>query len=97
MRDVSFHEYIREILKRAGYTHDAELNVVIAVAPDLPGCMTQAGSFEEAREDLIDAIELWLTVALKSNEPLPVINGVRLATTSENPESDFEVKDRAYV
>jgi predicted RNase H-like HicB family nuclease len=63
------------------------LDVVVAVAPDLPGCMMQAGTFEAAREDLIDAIELWLTVGLKSNEPLPVINGVRLATSSEKPEA----------
>ena len=97
MRDVSFHEYIREILKRAKYTHDAELDVVVAVAPDLPGCMTQAGSFEEAREDLIDAIELWLTIGLKNNEALPVINGVRLATSSENPESGSEIMNAVYV
>lgn len=97
MNDISFHEYVKEILKRSRYTHDPELNVVVAVAPDLPGCMTQANTFEEAREDLIDAIELWLTVGLKNNEEVPVINGARLATSIEKLEKDHDVKDSLYV
>ncbi len=97
MHDISFHEYVKEILKRSRYTQDPELNVVVAVAPDLPGCMTQANTFEEAREDLIDAIELWLTVGLKNNEEMPEINGARLATSFENLETDHDVKDPLYV
>ena len=76
-------------------THDPELNVVVAVSPDLPGCMTQANTFEEAREDLIDAIELWLTVGLKNSEEMPVINGARLATSFENLEGTAQAYGEA--
>ena len=68
MQDVSFTVYVKEILKTAEYRQDAELNCVVAVAPVLPGCMTQADNFEEAREYLIDAIELWITVGLREGE-----------------------------
>ena len=97
MRDVSFHEYVKEILKRAKYTHDEELDVVVAVAPDLPGCMTQATSFEEAREALIDAIELWITIGLREGDEMPVIHDVRLASSSDRPEGGLDVLHQAYA
>ena len=75
MQDVSFTAYVKEILKTAESRRDAELNCVVAVAPVLPGCMTQADNFEEAREYLIDAIELWITVGLRQGEDMPVVNG----------------------
>jgi predicted RNase H-like HicB family nuclease len=75
MKDVSFTAYVKEILKTAEYRRDPELNCVVAVAPILPGCMTQADNFEEARENLIDAIELWITEGLREGEDMPVVNG----------------------
>jgi hypothetical protein len=42
-------------------------------------CFTQGKNYEEARENLIDAIELWVTVGLKKGEKMPVINGCRIA------------------
>ncbi len=48
-------------------------------APDLPGCFTQGTTYEEARENLIDAIEVWIIAGLQSGEELPVVNGSRLA------------------
>lgn len=97
MRDVSFHEYVKEILKRAKYTHDPEWDVVVAVASDLPGCMTQAQSFEETREELIDVIELWISIGLRKGEDMPVINNGRLAPSLERPEGSHDVKDSAYI
>jgi len=80
MKHVGFHEYVKEILRTAEYRKDTDVDCVVALAPGLPGCMTQGDSFEEARENLIDAIKLWLTVGLRDGEELPAINGVKLAT-----------------
>jgi len=65
MKYVGFKEYVREILKTAEYKKDSEIGCVVAIAPVLPGCMTQGDNIEEARDNLIDAIELWITVGLR--------------------------------
>lgn len=82
MRYVSFKEYVKAILKTAEYRKDSEMGCVVAIAPQLPGCMTQEDNFEDARESLIDAIELWITAGLKDGEDLPVINGIELSKNS---------------
>ena len=43
--------------------------------------MTQGDNIEEARDNLIDAIELWITVGLREGEEMPLINGVKLQGT----------------
>ena len=80
MKTVSFREYVVEVLKNAIYEKGESSDVIIAEAPDLPGCFTQGKNFEEARQNLIDAIELWVTVGLKKGEEMPVVNGRRSAT-----------------
>jgi predicted RNase H-like HicB family nuclease len=97
MKDVSFTVYVKEILKTAEYRRDTELNCVVAVAPVLPGCMTQADNFEEAREYLIDAIELWITGELREGEDMPVVNGLRLATALERLEMPPDETGLAYA
>jgi predicted RNase H-like HicB family nuclease len=97
MKDVSFTAYVKEILKTAEYRRDPELNCVVAVAPVLPGCLTQADNFEEARENLIDAIELWITVGLREGEDMPVVNGQRLAISSERLEMPSDDPGLAYA
>lgn len=81
-RRVSLADYIAEILKNAVYEKGEELDVIVAEAPDLPGCLTQGATFEEARENLVDAIEVWLLSGLRSGEDLPVVNGSCLAITA---------------
>ena len=51
-RRVGFRDYLAEVLKNAVYEKGGRLDVVVAEAPDLPGCLTQAATFEEARENL---------------------------------------------
>ncbi|MEM4283851.1 MAG: type II toxin-antitoxin system HicB family antitoxin [Candidatus Caldarchaeum sp.] len=72
----------QEVLKNATYRRGEVLDVVVAEAPDLPGCFTQGSSYEEARENLIDAIEVWIMAALWSGEQLPIVNGCQLARGS---------------
>ncbi len=81
-RRVSLADYIAEILKNAVYEKGEQLDVIVAEAPDLPGCLTQGATFEEARKNLVDAIEVWLLSGLRSGEDPPVVNGCRLAITS---------------
>ena len=81
-RRGSLAEYVAEILKNAVYEKGEQLEVIVAEAPDLPGCVTQGATFEEARENLVDAIEVWLMSGLRSGEDLPVDNGCRLAITT---------------
>src|SRR5947209_16850887 len=80
-RRASLPDYIAEILKNAVYEKGEQLDVVVAEAPDLPGCVTQGDTFEEAREGLVDAIEVWLMSGLRNGEDPPVVNGCRLAIT----------------
>lgn len=79
---VTLREYIAEVLKNSTYERGEVLDVVVTEAPDLPGCFTQGSSFEEARENLIDAIEVWIMAGLQSGEPLPLVNGYQLAISS---------------
>jgi predicted RNase H-like HicB family nuclease len=81
-REATLAEYRAEVLRNAVYEPGEELDVIVAEAPDLPGCMTQGNTFEEARENLIDAIEVWLMSGLRSGEDPPVVNGHRLAITA---------------
>ncbi|MCF6154212.1 MAG: type II toxin-antitoxin system HicB family antitoxin [Candidatus Brocadia sp.] len=83
MKTVTFREYITEILKTANYEKGESSDAIIAEAPCLPGCFTQGRNFEEARENLIDAIELWVTIGLKKGEKMPVIHGCRLAADAK--------------
>jgi predicted RNase H-like HicB family nuclease len=81
-RAGSLTQYVAEVLKNAVYEKGEQLDVIVAEAPDLPGCATQGDTFEEARENLVDAIEVWLMSGLRSGEDPPVVNGCRLAITS---------------
>ena len=81
-RHGSLADYIAEVLKNAVYEKGEQLDVIVAEAPDLPGCVTQGATFEEARQNLVDAIEVWLMSGLRSGEDPPVVNGCRLAITA---------------
>jgi len=97
MNYVGFKQYVREILRTARYTMDDQTGCVVAMTSVLPGCMTQGDDFEEARENLIDAIELWVTVALREGEELPEVNGVKLASAVEQFEQSIPVRDANYA
>ncbi len=97
MKYVGFKEYVREILKTAEYKKDSEIGCVVAIAPVLPGCMTQGDNIEEARDNLIDAIELWITVGLREGEEMPLINGVKLVTAAERIEKSANTESTTYA
>jgi predicted RNase H-like HicB family nuclease len=97
MKYVGFKDYVKEILKSAEYKKDTEVGCVVAITSVLPGCMTQGNNFEEARENLIDAIELWLTVGLREGQEMPVVNAVKLVTAVEQVEQDAAIRNADYA
>ena len=82
---VTLREFVAQVLSNAEYEKGEELDVIVAEAPDLPGCMTQGESFEHARENLIDAIEVWIMATLQTGETVPEVNGCRLAIATARP------------
>ena len=50
--------------------------------PDLPGCVSQGDSHEEAVEHVREAIECYLEALVKLGQPIPV------PRTSRSPEQD---------
>jgi predicted RNase H-like HicB family nuclease len=89
MKKVSFQDFVKEVLRGAEYKKGKDLDCVVAIARDLPGCMTQGDNHEEARENLIDAIELWIASALRDGERIPSVRGnelilVRARSTQRN-------------
>jgi predicted RNase H-like HicB family nuclease len=80
MKRVGLSRYIKEALRNADYRKGSDFDCVVAFVPDFPGCITQGEDFEEARENLVDAIELWVTMALRDGEGLPPVNGCILST-----------------
>lgn len=87
-RRANLADYIAAVLKNAVYEKGERLDVIVAEAPDLPGCLTQGATFEEARENLVGAIEVWLLSGLRNGEDPPVVNGCRLAITAAPRRSE---------
>src|SRR5260370_42349252 len=95
-RRGSLSDYIAEVLKNAVYEKGEQLDVVVAEAPDLPGCLTQGATFEEARENLVDAIEVWLLSGLRSGEDPPEVNGCRFAITRA-PRKPAHAQSQSHI
>jgi len=70
---LSISEYVQAALRRASYETD-ENGVIIARVPGAPGFYSQGDTFEEARENLKDAIEGNITLALQLNLPIPELD-----------------------
>jgi antitoxin HicB len=50
----------------------------IAIVPDLPGCMSDGETMDEALHEVVDAIESWLSVAKEFGDPIPVPDGIAI-------------------
>jgi predicted RNase H-like HicB family nuclease len=48
-----------------------EDNAFIAEVPELPGCMADGKSYQEARANIELAIEWWIQAAQEENRPIP--------------------------
>jgi predicted RNase H-like HicB family nuclease len=55
-----------------------EDNVYVADAPELPGCMAHGFSYDEALQNIRDAMSLWIDTAKEFGNPVPEPKGHRL-------------------
>jgi predicted RNase H-like HicB family nuclease len=81
IRMFSLTEYIQKALEQAEYERD-ESGYVVASVPNASGFFTQGRTFEEARENLRDAIEGNVLIALQMGFEIPRIKGVRIKEVS---------------
>jgi len=75
VRMFRLSEYVNAALKLAEYERDED-GVVIAQVPNASGFFSQGDTFEEARENLRDAIEGNVMLALQLGFEVPVIEGI---------------------
>ncbi len=75
IRIVSISRYVQAALDQAEYNSD-ENGVILACVPGAEGFFSQGDTFEDARENLRDAIEGNLTLALQLGLPIPNFKGV---------------------
>jgi predicted RNase H-like HicB family nuclease len=43
----------------------------IAIAPDIPGCSAFGETEDEARKEMMTAMDLWLKTAMEQGRPVP--------------------------
>ncbi len=75
VRMLSISQYTQAALTQAVYEPD-EHGVIVARVPGMPGFFSQGETFEEACENLRDAIEGNLTLALQMGLLIPPLEGV---------------------
>ncbi len=75
VRMLSISQYVQAALKLAVYKPD-EQGVIVARVPGIQGFFSQGETFEDARENLRDAIEGNLTLALQMGLPIPSLDEV---------------------
>lgn len=64
MSELKYPVTIRPLSKEEGGGYLVEF-------PDLPGCMADGETVEEALHEAEDALESWLTTAKEHNDPIP--------------------------
>jgi predicted RNase H-like HicB family nuclease len=50
---------------------DPRDNIYIVSVPELPGCRTHGKTYEEAIQNALEVIELWIEDAQASGQPIP--------------------------
>ena len=53
-------------------------NIYIADVPELPGCSAHGKTYNEALDNVNEAIELWINTAKEFGDPIPELKGARL-------------------
>ena len=66
--ELKLFEYIIGLLKKAHYEYDPSVRAWAAWIKGFPGIYAQAGNVEEARADLISALEDYLLLELQEGK-----------------------------
>ena len=75
VRTLPLTRYVHAALALAEYERDED-GIVVARVPDAPGFFSEGETFEEARENLQDAVEGNVLLALQLGLPIPEIGGI---------------------
>jgi predicted RNase H-like HicB family nuclease len=77
-----FSDYIQAALKQAKYEILDNGSYVATVEP-LPGVIATGKTIEDCREDLIEAIEEWVTIRLQRGLDIPSVDGLTIGVSRE--------------
>ena len=68
--------YIEAAMNHAKVEFLEDDGIYYAEIPELPGVWAEADNQKDLDRELREALEGWITLSLKRNDPLPVIDGV---------------------
>ena len=70
-------EYCRKAIQKAEY-RKLDDGTWFADIPGFRGIWANGGTIEECRKELIDVLEEWLVFKLRDNDPIPIIDGLKI-------------------
>ncbi len=79
LKAFSLADYLKAALACAEYEQDED-GLIVARVPGAVGCYSQGESYEEARTNLLDAIEGNVLIALQMGWEIPQIHGFEIRT-----------------
>ena len=79
LKSFSLADYLKAALDIAEY--EQEDDMVVASVPNCAGFYSQGESYEEARTNLLDAIEGNVMIALQMGWEIPNVPGIEIKTT----------------
>ena len=86
LKAFSLADYLEAALACAEYEQDED-GLIVASVPGAVGCYSQGESHEEARTNLMDAVEGNVLIALQMGGEIPSIPGVEVKTEVVAPDS----------
>jgi predicted RNase H-like HicB family nuclease len=81
-------EYMDNAIREAQY-EKIEDGQIYGSLPSCPGVWAEGETIKEVRKELREALEMWIVLKLKDNDPMPEIGGVKLG--------DFEEAEDNYT
>lgn len=89
---LSARPYTEELIKDETTTGEP---IYLIANPELPGCMAQGNSFEDARANLEDARYEYILSLLEDGEPVPA--PIQLATTTGAAKDNWWSEESVYT
>jgi len=71
------NQYIQKALERAEYKR-LDDQTWFAEIPGFIGVWANAATVEICRKELVEVLEEWVLLKLKDNDPIPVIEGIKI-------------------
>ena len=78
-------KYIQAAMRRARYEMIEDAKPFYGSIPECPGVWASGRTLEECREELQSVLEDWIVLGLRLGHPLPVIDGIAVASEKVEP------------